>query len=98
MAERIPFQSEGEQLESFLDELQKDQQIKEIAGWETGFPILAALWTEIRPASICSSVRRRAAKPRCQTASRSSSKTKRSCQGFSASPVRRNSASRRWRV
>jgi replicative DNA helicase len=37
MAEKIPLQSEGEQLESFLDELQKEQQIKEVAGWETGF-------------------------------------------------------------
>jgi len=37
MAEKIPFQSEGEQLESFLDELQREQPIKEIAGWETGF-------------------------------------------------------------
>ena len=37
MVEKIPLQSEGEQLESFLDELQKEQQIKEIAGWETGF-------------------------------------------------------------
>ena len=49
MAERIPFQSEGEQLESFLDELQKDQQIKEIAGWETGFPNLSRALDGIRP-------------------------------------------------
>ena len=41
MAEKIPFQSEGEQLESFLDELQREQQIKEIAGWETGFSHLS---------------------------------------------------------
>ena len=37
MAEKIQLQSEGEQLELFLDELQREQQIKEIAGWETGF-------------------------------------------------------------
>jgi len=49
MAERIPFQSEGEQLESFLDELQKEQQIKEIAGWETGFPNLSRALDGIRP-------------------------------------------------
>ena len=49
MAERIPSQSEGEQLESFLDELQKEQQIKEIAGWETGFPNLSRALDGIRP-------------------------------------------------
>jgi replicative DNA helicase len=49
MAERIPFQSEGEQLESFLDELQKEQQIKEITGWETGFPNLSRALDGIRP-------------------------------------------------
>ena len=37
MVEKIQLQSEAEQLESFLDELQKEQQIKEVAGWETGF-------------------------------------------------------------
>jgi replicative DNA helicase len=37
MVEKVPLQSERERLESFLDELQKEQQIKEIAGWETGF-------------------------------------------------------------
>ncbi|HSE91113.1 MAG TPA: DnaB-like helicase C-terminal domain-containing protein [Candidatus Binatia bacterium] len=49
MVEKIPLQSEGEQLESFLDELQKDQQIKEIAGWETGFPNLSRALDGIRP-------------------------------------------------
>ena len=49
MAEKIPFQSEGEQLESFLDELQKEQQIKEIAGWETGFPNVSRALDGIRP-------------------------------------------------
>ena len=49
MAEKIPFQSEGEQLESFLDELQSEQQIKEIAGWETGFANLNRALDGIRP-------------------------------------------------
>ena len=37
MVEKIPLQSEAEQLEPFFAELQKEQQIKEVAGWETGF-------------------------------------------------------------
>jgi replicative DNA helicase len=37
MVEKIQLHSEAEQLESFLDDLQKEQQIKEVAGWETGF-------------------------------------------------------------
>ena len=49
MAEKIPFQSEGEQLESFLDELQREQQIKEIAGWETGFSHLSQALDGILP-------------------------------------------------
>ena len=49
MAENIPLQSEGEQLESFLDELQKEQQIKEIAGWETGFSHLSRALDGILP-------------------------------------------------
>jgi replicative DNA helicase len=38
MTEKISLQSEGEQLESLLEELQKERQVKDIAGWETGFP------------------------------------------------------------
>jgi len=49
MAEKIPLQSEGEQLESFLDELQREQQIKDIAGWETGFPDLSRALDGILP-------------------------------------------------
>ena len=49
MAEKIPFQSEGEQLESFLNELQKEQQIKEVAGWETGFSYLSRALDGILP-------------------------------------------------
>jgi replicative DNA helicase len=49
MADKIQFQSEGEQLESFLDELQREQQIKEIAGWETGFSHLSRALDGILP-------------------------------------------------
>jgi replicative DNA helicase len=38
MANKIPLRSEGQQLESILEELQREQRIREIAGWETGFP------------------------------------------------------------
>lgn len=48
MAEKISLQSEGEQLESFLAELQKEQAIKEIAGWQTGFPNLSSALDGIR--------------------------------------------------
>jgi replicative DNA helicase len=41
MAEKTPLRSEGEQLEAFLRQLQKDQQVREIAGLETGFPNLS---------------------------------------------------------
>jgi replicative DNA helicase len=49
MAEKIQFQSEGDQLGSFLDELQREQQINEIAGWETGFPNLNRALDGVRP-------------------------------------------------
>ncbi len=49
MTEKISLQSEGEQLDSFLDELQREQQIREIAGWETGFPNLSRALDGIRP-------------------------------------------------
>jgi replicative DNA helicase len=38
MAAKIPLRSEGQQLESILEELQREQRIREITGWETGFP------------------------------------------------------------
>jgi replicative DNA helicase len=38
MADKIPLRSEGQQLESTLEELQREQRIREITGWETGFP------------------------------------------------------------
>jgi replicative DNA helicase len=49
MTEKISLLSEGEQLESFLDKLQKEQQIKEIGGWETGFPNLSRALDGFRP-------------------------------------------------
>ena len=41
MAEKFSLQSEGEQLESILDELQREQQVREISGWDTGFANLS---------------------------------------------------------
>jgi replicative DNA helicase len=49
MTERIALQSEGEQLEALLDELQKEQQIAEITGWETGFSHLNRALDGIHP-------------------------------------------------
>jgi replicative DNA helicase len=49
MTEKTSFRSEGEQLESFLDELQREQQIREVAGWETGFLNLSRALDGIRP-------------------------------------------------
>jgi hypothetical protein len=37
MADKLTLRSEGEQLQAILDELQREQQVKEISGWETGF-------------------------------------------------------------
>ena len=48
MADKIPLKSEGEQLEAFLDELQKEQTIRAIAGWQTGFPNLSSTLDGIR--------------------------------------------------
>jgi replicative DNA helicase len=41
MAEKLSLKSEGEQLESILDELQREQQVREISGWDTGFANLS---------------------------------------------------------
>jgi len=49
MPERILLQSEGEELESFLEELQRERQIKEITGWETGFPHLSRMLDGVLP-------------------------------------------------
>jgi hypothetical protein len=41
MADKQSLQSEGEQLDEILAELQQQHQIKEIAGWDTGFANLS---------------------------------------------------------
>jgi replicative DNA helicase len=41
MAEKHPLQSEGEQLDALLAELQREHDVKEIAGWDSGFPNLS---------------------------------------------------------
>lgn len=37
MVDKLTVRSEGEQLQAILAELQREQQVKEISGWETGF-------------------------------------------------------------
>jgi replicative DNA helicase len=49
MADKIPLRSEGQQLESILEELQREQQIKETTGWETGFSHLSRALDGILP-------------------------------------------------
>jgi replicative DNA helicase len=41
MADKLTLRSEGEQLESILADLEREQQVKEISGWETGFTNLS---------------------------------------------------------
>jgi CO/xanthine dehydrogenase Mo-binding subunit len=47
-----------------LTSFKKSNRSKRLPAGKRVFPILAALWTVFAPASICSSARRRAAKPR----------------------------------
>ena len=49
MADKQPLQSEGEQLDRVLEELQRDQSVKEISGWETGFASLSRALDGILP-------------------------------------------------
>jgi len=49
MVEDKPLQSEGEQLDEILAELQQQHQVKEIAGWETGFADLSRALDGILP-------------------------------------------------
>jgi replicative DNA helicase len=49
MADKIPLRSEGQQLEAILEELQREQRIKEVSGWETGFPHLSRALDGILP-------------------------------------------------
>ena len=49
MAAKYPIESEGEQLDSFLDELEREHAVKEISGWETGFTNLSRALDGILP-------------------------------------------------
>jgi replicative DNA helicase len=49
IAMKYPIQSEGAQLESFLDELESERTVKEITGWETGFTNLSRALDGIFP-------------------------------------------------
>jgi replicative DNA helicase len=49
MPAKHPIQSEGEQLESLLGELEKEHAVKEISGWETGFADLSRALDGILP-------------------------------------------------
>jgi len=49
MVEDKPLQSEGEQLDEFLAELQRQHQVKEISGWDTGFANLSRALDGILP-------------------------------------------------
>ena len=49
MATKYVIQSEGEQLESFLSELEKEHTVKNISGWETGFANLSRALDGILP-------------------------------------------------
>jgi replicative DNA helicase len=49
MAEKRAIQSEGEQLEEILEELQREHRVKEISGWETGFADLSRALDGVRP-------------------------------------------------
>jgi replicative DNA helicase len=48
MTDKQAIRSEGEQLEEVLDELQRDQAVKEIAGWESGFDNLSRALDGVR--------------------------------------------------
>ncbi len=49
MPDKQPLQSEGEQLDEILAELQQQHQVKEISGWETGFANLSRALDGILP-------------------------------------------------
>jgi replicative DNA helicase len=49
MPEKPPIKSEGQHLDAFLEELQKEHDVKEISGWETGFPNLSRALDGILP-------------------------------------------------
>ena len=49
MAKKEPPASEGEALAALLSELESVREVKEIAGWETGFPRLSAALNGLLP-------------------------------------------------
>ena len=49
MAEKEPLFSEAEELESLLAELEIQEEVKEIAGWESGFPSLSRALNGLLP-------------------------------------------------
>src|SRR5919106_4380223 len=49
MAQKNLIQSEGEQLDALLADLQREHDIKEISGWESGFPSLSRALNGIIP-------------------------------------------------
>ena len=49
MADKLTVRSEGEQLQAILAELQREQQVKEISGWETGFANLSRALDGVLP-------------------------------------------------
>ena len=49
MVDKLTLHSEGEQLQAILAELQRDQQVKEISGWETGFTNLSRALDGVLP-------------------------------------------------
>jgi replicative DNA helicase len=49
MTDKRSLQSEGEQLDAVLEELQNDNAVREISGWETGFPNLSRALDGILP-------------------------------------------------
>ncbi len=49
MTEKVSLRSEGADLDGVLDELQREQQVKEISGWDSGFADLNRALDGIRP-------------------------------------------------
>jgi replicative DNA helicase len=49
MVDKLTLRSEGDQLEAILAELQREQQVKEISGWETGFNNLSRALDGVLP-------------------------------------------------
>jgi hypothetical protein len=52
MTEKQQLRSEGEELEGLLNELEKEHTIREISGWQTGFPNLGRALASASPRHI----------------------------------------------